>query len=204
MNSFDAVVYLGLAIAMITGFNTGLVRSAVTILAYVIAAPIAMAAMTFFSSPAGGKLVPALLQNGLMFFGIFLFAGIALGKLARLAIDEATGSEAGIMDRLCGAAARRGARRPDRGDDRPRRRPVHAAATSAVLADRFAAAAVALGGRAKGRQIASAGCRRHPRSPEAKPADIIALLICVSDSAQPLIRAARLGYSAPVGLQKIT
>ena len=103
MNPFDAVIYIGLAIAVITGFNTGLVRSAVTIVAYVVAAPIAMAAMALLSPPANGKLVSALAQNGLVFFGIFLFAGIALGRLARLAIDEATGTEAGIVDRLCGA-----------------------------------------------------------------------------------------------------
>jgi len=103
MNSFDIIVTLGLVIAVVTGFNTGLVRSAVTILAYLVAAPIAMTAMSLLSPPASGKLVSALAQNGLVFFGIFLFAGIALGKLARLAIDEVTGTEAGIVDRFCGA-----------------------------------------------------------------------------------------------------
>ena len=103
MNSFDILVTLGLVIAVVTGFNTGLVRSAVTILAYVVAAPIAMTAMSFLSPPANGNLVSALAQNGMVFFGIFLFAGIALGKLARLAIDEVTGTDAGIVDRLCGA-----------------------------------------------------------------------------------------------------
>jgi membrane protein required for colicin V production len=103
MNSFDAVIYIGLVIAVVTGFNTGLVRSAVTILAYIVAAPIAMTAMSLFSPPANGKLFATIAQNSLVFFGIFLFAGIALGKLARLAIDEVTGTEAGIVDRLCGA-----------------------------------------------------------------------------------------------------
>ena len=103
MNSFDAVVYLGLVIAMIAGFNTGLVRSAVTIVAYLVAAPIAMWAISALSPPTNGKLASALAQNGLLFFGIFLCAGMALGKLARLAVDEATGSQAGIVDRLCGA-----------------------------------------------------------------------------------------------------
>ena len=42
MNSFDAVVYLGLFVAVVTGFNAGLLRSAVTILAYLIAMPIAV------------------------------------------------------------------------------------------------------------------------------------------------------------------
>jgi membrane protein required for colicin V production len=103
MNSFDAIVCVGLVFAVVTGFNTGLVRSAVTILAYLVAAPIAMWAMSALSLPASGNLASVLTQNGLVFFGIFLFAGIALGKLARMAVDEAIGSQAGIVDRLCGA-----------------------------------------------------------------------------------------------------
>ena len=43
-----------------------------------------------------------LAQNVLVFFGIFLLVGMAFGKLARTMIDEATGTEAGILDRLCG------------------------------------------------------------------------------------------------------
>ena len=89
MNNFDAIVCVGLVFAVIAGFNTGLVRSAVTILAYLVAAPIAMWAMSALSQPASGNLASVLTQNGLVFFGIFLFAGMALGKLARVAVDEA-------------------------------------------------------------------------------------------------------------------
>ena len=103
MNSFDAVIYVGLVFAMIAGFNTGLVRSAVTIVAYMVAVPIAIWAMSALSPPANGKAVSAFAQNGLVFAGVFLFAGIALGKLARVMIDDATGSHAGLVDRLCGA-----------------------------------------------------------------------------------------------------
>ena len=39
-----------------------------------------------------------------MFLAAFLVTGMALGKLARMALDDAIGSEAGIADRLCGAA----------------------------------------------------------------------------------------------------
>jgi hypothetical protein len=46
MNNFDAAVYLGLVIAVVTGFNAGLLRSAATILAYLIAMPIAVSAMS--------------------------------------------------------------------------------------------------------------------------------------------------------------
>ena len=103
MNGFDAIVCLGLVIAVVTGFNTGLVRSAVTILAYLVAMPIAVGAMSALSPPMDVKLPSSLMQNWPMFFGIFLVAGMALGKLARMAIDEATGSRAGIVDRLGGA-----------------------------------------------------------------------------------------------------
>jgi len=42
MNSFDIAVYLGSIIAVVTGFKTGLLRSALTILAYLFAMPIAV------------------------------------------------------------------------------------------------------------------------------------------------------------------
>jgi membrane protein required for colicin V production len=104
MNSFDAVVYAGLAIAVVTGFKAGLLRSAVTILAYLIAMPIAVWVMSLVSSGGDGKPGSPWTQNSLLFFGIFLVAGMVLGKLMRMALDETIGSEAGIGDRLGGAA----------------------------------------------------------------------------------------------------
>jgi membrane protein required for colicin V production len=103
MNSFDAVVYVGLVIAVITGFNAGLLRSAVTILAYLIAMPIAVWAMSFVSPQIEGKLGSPFSQNSLLLFGIFLVVGIVLGKLMRMALDETIGPRAGIGDRLAGA-----------------------------------------------------------------------------------------------------
>jgi membrane protein required for colicin V production len=103
MNSFDAVVYLGLVIAVVTGFNAGLLRSAVTILAYLVAMPITVWAMSLIGSQIDGALGSTWAQNWLLFFGIFLIAGMVLGKLMRMALDETIGSEAGIADRLAGA-----------------------------------------------------------------------------------------------------
>ena len=103
MNSFDAVVYVGLVIAVITGFNAGLLRSAVTILAYLIATPIAVWVMSFVSPQIEGKLGSPFSQNSLLLFGIFLVVGIVLGKLMRMALDETIGPRAGIGDRLAGA-----------------------------------------------------------------------------------------------------
>jgi membrane protein required for colicin V production len=104
MNSFDAAIYLGLIVTVITGFNAGLLRSAVTILAYLVAMPIAVWAMSLVSPRIGGGPASPLAQNSLLFFGIFLAAGIVLGKLMRMALDETIGPGAGIADRLAGAA----------------------------------------------------------------------------------------------------
>ena len=104
MNSFDVVVYLALVFAMVVGFNTGLLRSAITILAYLFAMPIAVAATSLLAPQIGGKLGSPQLQNSLLFFGTFLIAGMVLGKVARMALDDTIGPEAGIGDRLGGAA----------------------------------------------------------------------------------------------------
>jgi membrane protein required for colicin V production len=107
VNSFDAVVYLGLIIAVVTGFNTGLLRSAITILAYLVAMPIAVWLVPLISpvSPqTGGQLALPFAQNPLLFFGAFFAIGAVLGKVARMTLDDAIGSEAGIADRLGGAA----------------------------------------------------------------------------------------------------
>jgi membrane protein required for colicin V production len=168
MNNFDAVVYIGLVIAMVTGFNTGLVRSAVTILAYLVAVPIAMWAMSALSPPANGKLVSAFAQNGLVFFGVFLFAGMALGKLARVMVDEATGItpasgpplEAPCWERRASAVAvtivaSRAARR-----NYPSAQWLNG--STAAMARR------------PGRGFnCSARPRRHCRSPDARAADIV-------------------------------
>ena len=103
MNSFDLVIYLALVIAVVIGFNTGLLRSAITILAYLFAMPIAVAATTLLAPQIGGKLGAPLMQNSLLFFGTFLITGMVLGKAARMALDDTIGSEAGIGDRLGGA-----------------------------------------------------------------------------------------------------
>lgn len=103
MNSFDAVIYIALAIAVVTGFNAGLLRSAVTILAYLIAMPIAVWATSLVAPDIGGQPGSPLAQNSLLFFGLFLITGMVLGKLMRMALDETIGPGAGIGDRLAGA-----------------------------------------------------------------------------------------------------
>ncbi|MGD0851327.1 CvpA family protein [Bradyrhizobium sp.] len=103
MNNFDAAIYIGLAVAVITGFNSGLLRSGVTILAYLIAMPIAVWAMSLLSRRIGSSELD-LAQNSPLFFGIFLVVGLVLGKFMRMAVDDMIGPSAGIGDRLAGAA----------------------------------------------------------------------------------------------------
>ena len=103
MNIFDIAVTIALIVAVITGFNAGLLRSAVTILAYLFAMPLAVWLMSLLSSASDAATSAPLAQNSLLFFAVFLVSGMALGKMARMAIDETMGSEAGIGDRLAGA-----------------------------------------------------------------------------------------------------
>lgn len=103
MNSFDAVVYLALIVAVVVGFNAGFLRSLVTILAYLIAMPIAVWVMPLVSPATGVDPAASFAQRSLLLFGIFLVAGIAMGKMMRMALDETIGADAGIGDRLAGA-----------------------------------------------------------------------------------------------------
>ncbi len=101
---FDAVVGLTLIVAIVTGFNTGMLRSAITILAYLVAMPLAVSAMSLISPRIEGNIASPLAQNPLLFFAIFVIVGMGLGKLARMLLDETIGSDSGIGDRLAGAA----------------------------------------------------------------------------------------------------
>jgi membrane protein required for colicin V production len=104
MNSFDLVVYLALVIAVVSGFRTGLLRSAVTILAYLLAMPLAIGAVAAMAPQFQPPPDSLLHQNWLQFFAAFLVIGVALGKIGRIMLEEAIGPEAGIGDRLGGAA----------------------------------------------------------------------------------------------------
>jgi membrane protein required for colicin V production len=105
MNGFDAAVLAALAIAVATGFNAGLLRSAVNILAYLIAMPIAVWAMSLVSTLVDSQLSGSpWAQNWLLLFVIFVAAGVAIGKSMRMVLDETIGPSVGIGDRLAGAA----------------------------------------------------------------------------------------------------
>ena len=103
MNTFDIAVLLGLVIAMGTGFSTGLIRSAITIVAYIVAMPITVWAMSFVP-PLTENTNSPLMQNAGFFLGAFLVIGMVIGKLARIPVDEAIGTDIGLVDRFGGAA----------------------------------------------------------------------------------------------------
>src|SRR3954471_3116852 len=103
MNSFDAVVYLGLIVAVVTGFRAGLLRSAVTILAYLIAMPIAVWVTGLIVPRLAGNAMVSNTDNSLVFFGAFLLSGLVLGTVLRMAVNDVIGHEIGIGDRLGGA-----------------------------------------------------------------------------------------------------
>jgi membrane protein required for colicin V production len=107
MNSFDAAIYVVGIIAVITGYKAGLLRSMATILGYVSAMPIAVAATSFLSpylsSVRAGQSSAPWSENSLLFFALFLLTGMALGTALRLAISETVGPSVSVPDRLAGS-----------------------------------------------------------------------------------------------------
>jgi membrane protein required for colicin V production len=107
---FDVAVYFVMFVAVIGGFHAGFVRSALTMFAYVVAMPLAVAATPYVAPLFGGQGSAALTplaatgaRNSFLFFGVFLAIGIMLGALIRAAVNEAVGSRISIPDRLAGA-----------------------------------------------------------------------------------------------------
>ena len=173
MNSFDAVVYLGTGDCGGHRLQHRLLRSAVTILAYLVAMPIAMGRCRYCRRRSTASSPLPLAQNSLLFFGVFLVAGMVLGKLARWRSTTPSDRMPGIGDRLGGAAL--GAVRVGL-----------VAITMVLIFDQLVPAnrqpafltgsqlrPCAVGGRANGLQVASAGSRRRHRSPEERAADIV-------------------------------
>jgi membrane protein required for colicin V production len=106
MNPFDAAV-LGLTlIAVATGFSAGLLRGLATILAYVIAAPVALAAAPTVTAMLTGRgLLPIDgMPNSVSYVPLVLVIviGMVLGALMRGAVG-ATAGRMGIIDRVLGA-----------------------------------------------------------------------------------------------------
>jgi membrane protein required for colicin V production len=103
MNSFDAVVYVALAAALAFGFKAGLLRSAATILGYLIAMPIALWITAQLGPRFEGASILPIGQNSKLFFIAFVGCGILCGMVLRSLVNEAVGTQIGLLDRLGGA-----------------------------------------------------------------------------------------------------
>ncbi len=104
MNLFDGFVGLALIVVTAIGYRAGLVRSAMTILGYVAAMPIAIWATSLIAPEAVTSLGRPLTQSSIVFFATFLGSGIVLGMLLRAAVDDMIGAGINLADRLGGAA----------------------------------------------------------------------------------------------------
>ena len=103
INPFDGAVYAFLLVAVIVGLRAGLLRSLATIFGYLAAAPVAVMAAPYVTPfvMAQFKLQPS--QTWLVFAGLFLVIGFAIGTLLKLAIGEIIGPTISLPDRLGGA-----------------------------------------------------------------------------------------------------
>jgi membrane protein required for colicin V production len=104
MNSFDVAVYFALIVAIIFGFRAGLLRGLAVILGYLLAMPIAIWTVSLIAPQLDGTLGAPWIQASVPFFAIFVIAGIVLGKLLQVAVNELVGSEIGLVDRVAGGA----------------------------------------------------------------------------------------------------
>jgi membrane protein required for colicin V production len=104
MNPFDAVVTAVAILAIVMGFNSGLLRSLATILGYLIAAPLAIVVAPRVTALALGQATVTQNQTWLAFFCVFLAIGLAVSALLRIAVGEFIGPEVGLFDRVAGAA----------------------------------------------------------------------------------------------------
>lgn len=103
MNTFDAIVTAFAVLAVVLGFMSGLLRSLATILAYLVAAPMAIAITGRIMAGVGQFTIPPD-QAWAVLVAAFIAIGVVLGALARNAVNEFVGPEPGLFDRIAGAA----------------------------------------------------------------------------------------------------
>jgi membrane protein required for colicin V production len=112
MNAFDVVVVAVAVVAIVLGFNAGLLRSLATMLGYLIAAPMAVAIAPLLTTLVVGQhATPSSLPSGLMSSNqdwlmvcvTFIAVGLIMSAVFRLAVSEFIGPDIGLFDRLAGA-----------------------------------------------------------------------------------------------------
>ena len=197
MNTFDAVVYICLVVAVVMGFRSGLLRSLATIFGYITAMPAAIAAAPYLVRFLNSQSIQSPALNWLAIFAVFLVIGMALSALLRIAVSELVGSDISIADRAAGATL--GAVRV-----------VLLAVLMVLIFDRIIPAntqpsflvglppaADALGGRPMGFDVAATGCSGLYRPVEATARHLTESCYLSSAPATPPTRpAARAGKAS--------
>ena len=103
INPFDAAILIIALVAVVMGFNSGLLRSLATIFGYVSAMPIAVAAAPPLTQILTDQLHLRQAQPWMLLCVIFLAAGLVLSALLRAAVNDIVGARVSIPDRLAGA-----------------------------------------------------------------------------------------------------
>src|SRR5277367_3920929 len=103
MNPFDAFVTAVALLAIVMGFRSGLLRSLATILAYLIAAPVAIAITPWLMSLALGHAALSPGETWVPLFVVFVAVGLIIGVLFRSFVNEIVGPDTGLFDRMAGA-----------------------------------------------------------------------------------------------------
>jgi len=103
MNIFDAAIYIVVVVAVVAGFNAGLLRSMATVFGYACAMPVAVATTSYIARMFAAKSPAPWMQNSLLFMAVFLITGFVLGALFRFTISDSVGPSIGWADRLAGS-----------------------------------------------------------------------------------------------------
>jgi membrane protein required for colicin V production len=103
MNTFDFAVGLALLAFMALGFSAGLLRSLASILGYIAATPLAVAATSFVSPALAADAAPFWARNGVMFMLVLSLIGAVVARLLRHGVAEVFGEEIDVVDRIVGA-----------------------------------------------------------------------------------------------------
>jgi membrane protein required for colicin V production len=103
MNTFDIIVIAVAFVAVVMGFASGLLRSLSAILAYLIAAPIAVALTPRVTPLIFGPGNPTADRIWIALFAVFIVLGVVISALLRKLVDEMAGEDIGLFDRLMGA-----------------------------------------------------------------------------------------------------
>ena len=104
MNPFDAVVTAVMVLAVAMGFMSGLLRSLAAILAYLIAAPIAVALTPRLAAFVLGQFTIPPGETWLVLVVVFVAVGVLISLLLRSLVDALAGDDIGVFDRIAGAA----------------------------------------------------------------------------------------------------